>query len=281
MKRGRCNQVEVITLRHRYLSNSNETFSLFSDSNVLYVCESCLRFFNCSRHLQAHSNGCPNAFWIPGREIYRCSTRSVCVYEIDGRKAASNAYLHRLCIFTKLFLNDKVTLDDVHFFVFTVLFEVDDFGFHFAGYFSKELQGNRRLFNTLSCIMVLPPFKGKGYGSFLAELSYEIGRRQQSIGTPERPLSWTGKCLFKKIWREECLRAIFSNELEGNPTTVNSICKRSGLIVEDALVGLNASKVLWTFGRQGPIIVVDKNSFHNIKRRRYFQHLMEWESSGW
>lgn len=279
MKRKRDSEIEVVTRTHRYFVNRNETFSAFNNSAKIYFCESCLRLFCRGSHLLTHSEMCSNAFWIPGCEIYRSSTKRICIFEIDGRRDISSAYLRRLCIFTKLFLNDKVTLDDVHFFVFTALFEVDDFGFHFAGYFSKELQGNKGSSNTLSCIMILPPFESKGYGSFLAELSYEFGRRQLSTGTPERPLSWSGKRLFRKIWREECLRAIFLNEEKNTPTTVNSVCKASGLIFEDALIGLHESKVLWTFGRQGPIIVVDNNSFDCMKQRRYFQHCIEWEST--
>lgn len=279
MKRRRSNEIEVITRRHRYLASSNETFSVLFSENKAYVCESCLRVFRHGHHLLEHLENCSNAFWVPGREIYRCSKRKICVYEMDGRKDSSVAYLRRLCVLTKLFLNDKITLDDVHFFVFTALFEVGDFGFHFAGYFSKELQRNRGFLNTLSCIMVLPPFKGKGYGSFLAELSYEYGRRQLSIGTPERPLSWTGKCLFRKIWREECLRAIFLNELVDIPTTVSSICRASGMIVEDALVGIHEAKVLWMLGRQGPLVVVDNQSFDSMKKRRYLQHFIEWETT--
>eukprot|EP00796_Vickermania_ingenoplastis_P006616 gene6616-4736_t len=274
----RNDEVEIVTMKHRYTAKKEESISSIVGHNSFYLCDSCLRFFHHSTHLCAHSSNCPNSFWIPGQEIYRCNRRRVCIYEIDGRKHASMCYLRRLSILTKLFLPEKVTLDDVHFFAFTALFEVDDFGFHFAGYFSKEWQNSRGCFNTLSCIMVLPPYKGKQYGSFLAELSYELGRRELSVGTPERPLSWSGKHLFRKIWSEEVMRAVHKLEKRKTPLTINSICKSSGLIVEDALVGIHDSKALFIVGRQGPLFVLSDNEMQQSKKRRLCQDSLQWES---
>lgn len=278
MKRCRSRNIEVVTMSHSYSTERDEVFSAFSEEEIIFLCDSCLRIFKERSHLESHSDNCPNAFWIPGQEIYRCGKRNLSIFEIDGRKHISVCFLRRLSILTKLFLPDKITLDDVHFFAFTALFEVDDYGYHFAGYFSKEWQNSRGCFNTLSCIMVLPPYKGKGYGSLLAELSYEIGRRELSEGTPERPLSWGGKLLFRKIWREEVMRAV--NKLKANdlPITLGEICRTSGLIVEDALVGLHDSKSLFTVGRQGPFIVIDEKDVPCMKRRRLCQEFLEWES---
>ncbi len=50
-----------------------------------------------------------------------------------------------------------------------MLTEWDDFGAHFAGYFSKEKQSF--LNYNLSCIMVLPPHQRKGYGRALIDFS--------------------------------------------------------------------------------------------------------------
>lgn len=267
-------------MTHRYWAAAEPAVSSFipNDGGQLFMCDSCLRFFDAASSLEEHSKMCPNAFSIPGQEIYRCASRRIAVFELDGRKHLSVYYLRRLAILTKLFLPDKVTLDDVHFFAFTVLFDVDDFGFHFAGYFSKEWQNSSGCFNTLSCIMVLPPYKGKGYGAFLAELSYEIGRRELSVGTPERPLSWSGKHLFRKIWCEEVIRAVAVLESTNTPVTLSSISKTSGLIIEDVLVGLHDLKVLHMVGRQGPVILLGDDEFRRHKRRRLCPDYLQWES---
>lgn len=278
MKRCREDEFEVLTSNDRYFSEGDGSYFLFSEKNKIYLCDSCLCVFLTCSHLKTHSKECPYAYRIPGQEIYRCPKRKLCAFEIDGRKHMSAFYARRLSILTKLFLPDKVTLDDVHFFAYTALFEVNDFGFHFVGYFSKEWQNSRGCCNTLSCIMVLPPFKGKGYGSFLAELSYEIGRRELSVGTPERPLSWSGKQLFRRIWKEEVLRAIDTLESHNIPTTISSLSKLSGLIVEDALIGLKDSDVLFTFSRQGPLIVIDAKTLPRIKKRRISRSFLLWES---
>lgn len=277
MKRCRDNDLEVVTMRHRYLGRRDDSVELYIDDNKIFLCEACLRMFSSLRYLQLHVTQCPNAFWIPGQEIYKCSSKKFVVFEIDGRKHISASYVRRLSILTKLFLSDKITLDDVHFFAFTLLFEVDDSGFHFAGYFSKEWQNNTSCINTLSCIMVLPPFKGKGYGLFLAELSYDIGRCELSVGTPERPLSHGGKCLFRKIWREEVMRAIHLLEKNNIPATLNALCSTSGLIVDDVIVGLHDLGVLHTIGRQGPLIVLS-GSHPAISGKRVFRENLQWES---
>lgn len=208
--------------------------------------------------------------------MYRDRARKVCVYELDGRKPQCAIMARRLCLLTKLFLVDKVTLDDVHFFSFNALFEVDDEGFHFAGYFSKEWKSSSSCINTLSCVMVLPPFRAKGYGGFLVRLSYEIARSESMVGTPERPLSKSGNALFRKVWRDEVLFAVFALEEKGTPVTVNELSKQSGLIIEDILVALHDLDVLFSVGKQGPLLVVDAAEKERCSRRRLEKEKLHW-----
>ena len=83
----------------------------------------------------------------------------------------------------QVFLDHKTLYYDVEPFLFYVVTEVDQFGCHFVGYFSKvrtlpisreftvrqekeSLEGN-----NLACIMTLPPYQRKGYGRFLIAFS--------------------------------------------------------------------------------------------------------------
>ena len=109
----------------------------------------------------------------PGNEIYRKDTISF--FEIDGRKnkacislfnrmyicytqlipltspspPLSQAYAQNLCLLAKLFLDHKTLYYDTDPFLFYVMTEWDQYGFHIVGYFSKVwgwgLKGTRPL----------------------------------------------------------------------------------------------------------------------------------------
>ena len=53
-----------------------------------------------------------------------------------------------------------------------------------VGYFSKEKNSWDN--NNLACILVFPPWQGKGIGQLLIEASYHLSHRENRIGGPER-----------------------------------------------------------------------------------------------
>ena len=64
----------------------------------------------------------------------------------------SQAYAQNLCLLAKLFLDHKTLYYDTDPFLFYVMCECDDFGYHIVGYFSKEKESSEDY--NVACILV-------------------------------------------------------------------------------------------------------------------------------
>jgi hypothetical protein len=119
-------------------------------------------------------------------------------------------------MFAKMYINSKSVLYEVWTFDYYVLTftdpEVKDTGKEqIVGYFSKE-KNSWSDFN-LACILILPPWQKKGLGNILAELSYEISRREGKIGGPERPLSEVGHIGYMRLWGKKICKYLLDSPL--------------------------------------------------------------------
>lgn len=177
----------------------------YRNVDKLFVCEWCLKYMRKQKTLMKHASKCTMRS-PPGALIYehpeRDGIEKLCMFEIDGIQ--QKLYGQNLCLLGKLFLDHKTLYFDVEHFLFYVLCEKSERGYHVVGYFSKEKESADNF--NLACIVTLPPYQRKGYGTFLIDFSYLLSRAECKHGTPERPLSDLGQVSYRFYWQRVILQ---------------------------------------------------------------------------
>lgn len=201
----------------------------YSHESRLFICEFCLKYLPSEFVAWRHKLKCP-AKHPPGDEIYRDGSLSI--WEVDGRKKTE--YCQCLCLMAKLFLGSKTLYYDVDPFLFYILTEYDEYGYHFVGYFSKEKRPASQ--NNVSCILVMPIHQRKGYATFLIEFSYLLTRIEGKEGSPEKPLSDMGLTAYRSYWDLTLSRHLL--ELNDKPFSVKDIMSRTGMTADDVVHSL-------------------------------------------
>ncbi|KAG6361515.1 hypothetical protein INS49_009742 [Diaporthe citri] len=213
----------------------------YSRNRVLFICEFCLKYMNSDYVAWRHKLKCP-AKHPPGDEIYRHG--SISVFEVDGRK--NPVYCQNLCLLAKLFLGSKTLYYDVEPFLFYVLCEYDDLGYHFVGYFSKEKRASSQ--NNVSCILTLPIHQRKGYGNLLIDFSYLLTRVEGKTGSPEKPLSDMGLVSYRNYWRLVMCRYLLQHCPEDKHVkrglSIKQISDDTGLTADDVISALEGLRCL-------------------------------------
>ncbi|KAH7020927.1 uncharacterized protein B0I36DRAFT_333442 [Microdochium trichocladiopsis] len=213
----------------------------YSRNRVLYICEFCLKYMNSDYVAWRHKLKCP-AKHPPGDEIYRHG--SISFFEVDGRK--NPVYCQNLCLLAKLFLGSKTLYYDVEPFLFYVLCEYDDLGYHFVGYFSKEKRASSQ--NNVSCILTLPIHQRKGYGNLLIDFSYLLTKVEEKTGSPEKPLSDMGLVSYRNYWRLVMCQYLLDNASEDRMArkglSIRQISDDTGMVPDDVVSALEGLRCL-------------------------------------
>jgi histone acetyltransferase HTATIP len=228
-------------------------------NSYIKICDMCLSYFKSSDELNRHWSYC--AFnHPPGTEIYRKDDHSV--FEIDGE--VHNGYCERLLLLAKLFLEEKracgrdasqyAQVRTFHFYVLCRWRSSADGRAEIVGYFSKLKNSNRES-NILSCILVLPHEQRKGYGNFLIDLSYELGRIEGRIGSAERPLSELGQLSFYPYWMRKISPVIRDIPQEIHSVIVSEISLRTGITCEDIVETLKHYGLIKEWGTAGVVVL--------------------------
>lgn len=177
-------------------------------------------------------------------------------------------YCQNLSLFAKLFLDNKSVFFDVSGFYYFLLVHtnLETQEQQVVGFFSKEKMSWDN--NNLACILIFPPWQRKGLGALLIGVSYEISRREQIMGGPEKPISELGKKGYIKFWSGEIARYLLSvkdtEKKKGKGIlSLEEISKETWIYVDDCLAALRDMGVAVAAGKgKGEVarVKVDKES---------------------
>ena len=225
--------------------------------DILYVCEFTLSFFTRKEELlRFQAKELPRERrHPPGNEIYRKGNLSM--FEVDGLQ--ERIYCQNLCYIAKMFLDHKTLFFDVDPFLFYVLCEVDERGYHPVGYYSKEKYSD--VGYNLACILTFPAHQRKGYGRFIIAFSYELSKKEEKVGSPEKPISDMGQKAYLPYWTSTVVDFLLSQSDESE-LSIMDISKRTSIMSEDIVFALN---------RLGILKFINGTYFIDAER----EHLME------
>ncbi|GJD08027.1 Histone acetyltransferase of the MYST family 2 [Galdieria sulphuraria] len=135
--------------------------------------------------------------------------------------------------------------------------EVDEYGCHIVGYFSKEKESEDNY--NVACILTFPAYQRKGYGKFLISFSYELSKLEQKVGSPEKPLSDLGLLSYRSYW-SQVLVDLLKNEKQ--PISIQEISERTMMKMEDIISTLQVLGLIQYYEGQH---VLDLRRIDNIK----------------
>ncbi|GMM52273.1 NuA4 histone acetyltransferase complex catalytic subunit [Starmerella bacillaris] len=209
----------------------------FIEEDEIYICEFSLQYFSSKYQFQRfRKNYCMRH--PPGNEIYRDEKFSF--FEVDGRQ--QRTWCRNLSLFSKLFLDHKTVYYDVDPFLFYCMTIRDEYGHHLVGYFSKEKDSAEGY--NVACILSLPPYQRFGFGKVLIDFSYNLSKKENKVGSPEKPLSDLGLISYRSYWRDILVEYLMEKVGQNGTTTIEELSSATAFTTQDILGTLQALGML-------------------------------------
>lgn len=115
-------------------------------------------------------------------------------------------------------------------------------GYHPVGYYSKEKYSD--VGYNLACILTFPAHQRKGYGRFLIAFSYELSKKEEKVGSPEKPMSDLGQQAYIPYWTSTIVDFLLHGSDDRTSMSVMDIARRTSIMAEDIIFALNTLGIL-------------------------------------
>ncbi|CAG8597832.1 1339_t:CDS:2, partial [Racocetra persica] len=101
----------------------------------------------------------------------------------------------------------------------------------------KRSQGN----HNVSCILILPIHQRKGYGNLLIEFSYLLTKRENKIGSPEKPLSKSGLHSYRYYWKNVLFEELNKDRKR---ISIQELSHLTSMTVDDVIATLQINNMI-------------------------------------
>lgn len=95
---------------------------------------------------------------------------------------------------------------------------------------------------NLACILTFPCMQRHGYGRFLMAFSYELSKKEEKAGSPEKPLSDLGAVGYKSYWAHTILKVL--RDYPGQIISVMDITRITSILPDDVQATLQMLNLL-------------------------------------
>ncbi len=86
---------------------------------------------------------------------------------------------------------------------------------------------------NLACILTFPHAQRRGYGRFLIAFSYELSKKEEKVGSPEKPLSDLGGISYRSYWASTLLSVL--RTFPADRISVLDLAKLTSITTDDVL----------------------------------------------